>query len=173
MSRGLSTELYATVAITALKQMVVKFQFTGHGVDDLVSGYQPFLVSYGGSAHRYNVTWGRWSYVSVSALVSRLIRRKHTPLQRSGCHQCGYHTIPRSTESRPMWLPHNTREGEAQVSERHIQSVYHSNQVCGAQSVPVPRPWLTSTLSESDEDNGCCFQNGAPFITERSHALSR
>ena len=53
MSRGLSTELYVPVITTALKQMVVSFQFTGHGSDDLSTGCQPFLVSYAGSKNHY------------------------------------------------------------------------------------------------------------------------
>ena len=53
MSRGLSTELYTPIVTSTLKQMVVGFQFGGHGPDDLNSGCQPFLVSYSGSANHY------------------------------------------------------------------------------------------------------------------------
>jgi len=51
MSRGLSTELYVPIVTATLKQMVVGFQFVGHGVDDLSSGCQPFLVSFAGSTN--------------------------------------------------------------------------------------------------------------------------
>lgn len=34
---------------TGLKQMITGFQFVGHGVDDLSSGWQPFQVTYSGS----------------------------------------------------------------------------------------------------------------------------
>ena len=53
MARGLSSELYNPVITSTLKQMVVGFQFEGHGADDLTSGCQPFLVSYSGSASHY------------------------------------------------------------------------------------------------------------------------
>ena len=51
MARGLSTELYVPIITATLKQMVVGFQFVGHGVDDLSSGSQPFLVSFAGSSN--------------------------------------------------------------------------------------------------------------------------
>ena len=50
MARGLSTALYTPVVNATLKQMVTGFQFMGHGVDDLSTGCQPFLVSYSGTA---------------------------------------------------------------------------------------------------------------------------
>ena len=53
MARGLSTELYAPIITTTLKQMVISFQFVGHGPDDLSSGCQPFMVAYAGSVHHY------------------------------------------------------------------------------------------------------------------------
>jgi hypothetical protein len=53
MARGLSTEYYAPVVTTSLKQMVVGFQFVGHGPDDLASGCQPFLVTYSGKEDHY------------------------------------------------------------------------------------------------------------------------
>lgn len=52
MSRGLTTELYVPIITAALKQMVVGFQFTGNGADDLSSGCQPFLVAYAGGTNR-------------------------------------------------------------------------------------------------------------------------
>ncbi|KAI2491521.1 hypothetical protein MHU86_23049 [Fragilaria crotonensis] len=55
MARGLSTEYYVPVVTTALKQMVVGFQFVGFGSDDLTSGCQPFLVAYAGRANHYQV----------------------------------------------------------------------------------------------------------------------
>ena len=53
MSRGLSTKYYAPVVTTLLKQMVVGFQFVGHGPDDLSSGCQPFIVTYSGKDDHY------------------------------------------------------------------------------------------------------------------------
>lgn len=51
MARGLSTELYVPIVTSALKQMVIGFQFAGHGVDELGTGCQPFMVSYSGSTN--------------------------------------------------------------------------------------------------------------------------
>jgi hypothetical protein len=51
MARGLSAELYTPIVTAALKQMVLGFQFIGHGVDDLSTGLQPFLVAYAGNTH--------------------------------------------------------------------------------------------------------------------------
>ena len=51
MSRGLHTDLYTPIVTTTLKQMIVSFQFCGHGADELGSGCQPFLVAYAGNAH--------------------------------------------------------------------------------------------------------------------------
>ena len=51
MARGLSTELYVPIVTASLKQMVLGFQFAGHGADELGTGCQPLLVSYSGSAN--------------------------------------------------------------------------------------------------------------------------
>ena len=51
MARGLAQELYAPVVTAALKQMALGFLFVGHGVDDLGTGLQPFLVAYAGNVH--------------------------------------------------------------------------------------------------------------------------
>jgi hypothetical protein len=53
MARGLSTEYYAPVMTTLVKQMVVGFQFVGHGPDDLPSGCEPFLVKNSGNDDHY------------------------------------------------------------------------------------------------------------------------
>ena len=53
LARNLSAKLYAPIITTTLKQMVVGFQFAGHGADDLTSGCQPFLVSFSGTDHHY------------------------------------------------------------------------------------------------------------------------
>ena len=49
--RRLATNIYVPVVTTALKQMILGFQFVGHGVDDLGSGCQPFQVAYSGGAN--------------------------------------------------------------------------------------------------------------------------
>lgn len=65
VARGLSTQLYVPVVTTALKQMVVGFQFAGYSVDDLSTGCQPFMVAYAGKAHHHQVT-------SASAVAAQL-----------------------------------------------------------------------------------------------------
>ncbi|KAI2491966.1 hypothetical protein MHU86_22586 [Fragilaria crotonensis] len=49
--RGLSSEFYVPVVTSSLKQMIVGFQFVGHGIDDLGSGCQPFMVVFSGSTN--------------------------------------------------------------------------------------------------------------------------
>lgn len=51
MAKGFSTELYTPIVTATLKQMIMGFQFVGNGVDDLSTGYQPFLVSYAGNVN--------------------------------------------------------------------------------------------------------------------------
>ena len=53
MSLGLLTDLYAPIVTTTIKQMIVGFQFVGHGADNLGSGCQPFMVAYSGSSNHY------------------------------------------------------------------------------------------------------------------------
>ena len=50
-ARGLSTEFFVPVVTSSLKQMIVGFQFVGHGIDDLGSGCQPFMVVFSGSTN--------------------------------------------------------------------------------------------------------------------------
>ena len=51
-ARGLGTDMYVPIITTTLKQMIVGFQFAGHGIDDLSAGCQPFQVSYAGGEHQ-------------------------------------------------------------------------------------------------------------------------
>ncbi|KAI2511659.1 hypothetical protein MHU86_2725 [Fragilaria crotonensis] len=71
MARGLSTKYYVPVVTTALKQMVVGFQFVGFGSDDLTSGCQPFLVSYAGRANHYQV-------LAAADVGNQLAQGEHT-----------------------------------------------------------------------------------------------
>ena len=49
MARGHDTSLYAPIVTNTLKQMINGLQFVGHGVDDLTTGCQPFMVVYSGT----------------------------------------------------------------------------------------------------------------------------
>ena len=51
MARGLATELYTPIITASLKQMIMGLQVVGHGIDDLATGCQPFMVTYSGSAN--------------------------------------------------------------------------------------------------------------------------
>ena len=51
MERKLAPEVYVPVVTTALLQMIVGFQFTGFGSDDLGTGCQQCLVAYSGGAN--------------------------------------------------------------------------------------------------------------------------
>lgn len=52
-ARDLAPELHCPVVTTKLKQMVLSFNFTGAGPDDLASGLNPFLVTYAGAKDYY------------------------------------------------------------------------------------------------------------------------
>ena len=51
MARRSSPEFYVAVVTSGLKQMIVDLQFVGHGIDDLSSGCQPFMVVFSGSTN--------------------------------------------------------------------------------------------------------------------------
>lgn len=51
MARGLSPEFYVPVVTLGLKQMIAGLQFVGHGIDDLSTGCQPFMVVFAGSTN--------------------------------------------------------------------------------------------------------------------------
>jgi hypothetical protein len=51
IERRLSTEIYVPIVTTNVKQMILGFQFAGHGMDDFSTWSQPFLVTYSGGAH--------------------------------------------------------------------------------------------------------------------------
>jgi hypothetical protein len=50
-ARVLSKEFYVLVVTSSLKQMIVGLQFVGHGMDDLGSRCQPFMVVFSGSTN--------------------------------------------------------------------------------------------------------------------------
>jgi hypothetical protein len=146
MLRGLSTKLYAPVVTTTLKQMVVAFQFTGHGVDDLMSGCQQFLVSYAGNAHYYNAV----AATDVGNLLSH---------GEQNASQLDYRTI---REKEKLKFPRD-------ISEVCITSTrFAVLSQCLFQGAGLPHPFVEAMWTMVTG-----FQNAAPFITEHFHALTR
>lgn len=146
LSRGLSTELYAPVITTTLKQMVVGFQFGGHGVDDLTSGCQPFIVSYAGSANHYLA-------VAAADVGNQLSQGEQN------ASLSDYRTI---REKEKLKFPRDISEVCITLTRFAVLSQ------CLFQGTGAPHPFVEAMWIMV-----AGFQNGAPFITERFHALSR
>ena len=146
MARGLSTELYAPVITTTLKQMVVSFQFAGHGVDDLTSGCQPFLVAYSGSANHYLAV--------ASADVGNQLSQGEQNASLSD-----YRTI---REKEKLKFPRDISEVCITLTRFAVLAQ------CLFQGAGPKHPFVEAMWSTV-----AGFKNGAPFITERFHALTR
>ena len=145
-ARGVSGELYAPVITTTLKQMVMGFQFSGHGVDDLTSGCQPFLVSYAGSAHHY---------VSVAAAdVGNQLSQGDQNASLSD-----YRTI---RDKEKLKFPRDLTEVCITLTRFAVLCQ------CLFQGDGTLHPFVEAMWTMV-----AGFQNGARFITERFHSLSR
>lgn len=145
MSRGLSSELYAPIITTLLKQMVVGFQFVGHGVDDLSSGCQPFLVAYSGSAHHY--------LALADASVGNQLAQGEQNASLSD-----YRTL---REKERIKFPRDILEVGITLTRYAVLCQ------CLFQGVGATHPFVEAMWSMV-----AGFQNAAPFITERYHALA-
>jgi hypothetical protein len=146
-ARGMSAELYAPVITTTLQQMVVGFQFAGHGVDDLTSsGCQPFFVSYAGSAHHYLAV----AAVDVGNQLSQ---------GEQNASLSNYRTI---RDKEKLKFPRGLTEVCITLTRFAVLSrcMFQGD---GALHPFVEAMWATVAG----------FQNGASFITERFHLLSR
>ena len=146
MSRGLSAELYAPIITTTLKQMVVSFQFAGHGVDDLTSGCQPFLVSYAGSANHYTA-------VAAADVGNQLSQGEQN------ASLSDYRSI---REKERLKFPRDISEVCITLTRFAVLSQ------CLFQGTGMPHPFVEAMWTMV-----AGFQNGAPFIAERFYALSR
>lgn len=145
MSRGLSTESDKPVISTTLKQMVMSFQLMGHGVNDLMSGCQPFLVSYAGSAHHY-------SAVAAADVGNQLSQGGQN------ASLSDYRTI---REKERLKFPRDISEVCITLTRFAVLCQ------CLLQGTGPLHPFVEAMWTTI-----AGFQNGAPFITERFHALS-
>ena len=146
MARGLSTELYAPVITTTLKQMVVAFQFAGYGPDDLSSGCQPFLVSYAGSAHHY-------SALAAASVGNQLSQGEQT------ASLTDYRSI---RDKEKVKFPRDMSEVCITLTRFAVlcQCLF---QGAGPAHPLVEAMWTTATTAQSI----------APFVTERLNTLAR
>lgn len=147
MSRGLSAELYAPVITTTLKQMVVGFQFTGYGVDDLTSGCQPFLVSYAGSVHHYQA-------VAAASVGNQLSQGEQN------ASLADYRTI---REKEKVKFPRDISEVGITLARYAVlcQCLFQG-------TAGMPHPFVDTMWGLV-----AGIQNEAPFIAERFRALAR
>ena len=145
MARGLSTEIYTPIITTTLKQMVVGLQFVGHGIDDLSSGCQPFLVAYAGSANHYQA-------LAAASVANQLAQGEQN------ASLADYRTL---RENERIKFPRD-------VSEMAITLTRFAVLVqCLFQGSEAPHP-----LVERMWNLAVTIQNAAPFITERFNALA-
>ena len=112
MARGLSTELYKPIITATLKQMVIGLQFVGHGVDNLSTACQPFLVSYA---------------------------RNYQQLASTGCGEYWQSTRPRRAERYARTLLKVAGKREGQVSPGHDGSVHYVGPICSVVPNAVSR----------------------------------
>ena len=146
MSRGLSTEVFVPVITTTLKQMVIGFQFCGHGADDLSSGCQPFMVAYAGSNNHY------------AALASATVGNQLSQGEQNAS-LADYRTI---RDSERIKFPRDIFEVAITLTRFAVLCQ------CLFQGVGPPHPFVESMWALS-----VAFQNSTPFIAERYNQLSR
>ena len=147
MARGLSTELYAPIITTTVKQMVVSFQFVGYGSDDLSSGCQPFMVSYAGSAHDH------YTALAAASVGNQLSQGEQN------ASLADYRSI---REKEKVKFPRDMSEVCITLTRYAVlcQCLF---QGAGGSHPFVEAMWATAAGA----------QNIAPFVTERLHALAR
>jgi hypothetical protein len=145
MSRGLSTDLYVPVVTTALKQMIVSFQFAGYGADDLTSGCQPFMVSYAGSASHYQA-------LAAASVGNQLAQGEQN------ASLSDYRSI---RDSEKIKFPRDVSEVSITLTRFSVLCQ------CLYQGIGGAHPFVESMWALA-----MGMQNNAPFITERYHQFS-
>ena len=141
MARGLSTELYVPIVTATLKQMVVRFQFVGNGVDNLNSGSQPFLVSY--------ARGGRHMQALAAANIGNQLAQGEQNASLADCRSI--------REKEKIKFPRNVTEVCIMVGRYAVlfQALFQGTE--GAHPLVATMWNLYSALN-----------NAAPFITKRS-----
>lgn len=137
----LATDVYVPVVTTALKQMIVGFQFVGHGVDDLGSGCQPFQVAYSGGANHVEA-------LEVASLSNQL---------NQGDHDANLSDVRTIRDKEKLKFP-------TDISQTCI-TLYHFAVLCQAlfQGDAGSDNPLVAVQWKLAED----MQNAAPFIADR------
>ena len=138
--RKLSTEIYVPIITTNLKQMVLSFQFVGHGVDDLNTGCQPFLVTYAGGAHH------------VEALATASLGNQLS----AGDHQANLADIRTIREKERLKFPIDVNQACTTIMRYAV--------LCQAlfQGANGPNAFVDTVWKFANT-----MQNAAPFIVEK------
>ncbi len=146
MARGPDTALYAPIVTTGVHQMIMGFQFVGHGVDDLGSGCQPFLVAYAGNASHTEA-------LSAATLANQLTQ---------GEHQASLTDYRALREQEKVKFPRDITEVCVTLS-RYAVMCQALLQGTGGANPLVNALWnLTAALT-----------NAAPFIADRVQQVAR
>ncbi|KAI2500314.1 hypothetical protein MHU86_14194 [Fragilaria crotonensis] len=126
------------IITTGLKQMIIGFMFVGHGVDDLSSGCQPFMVAYSGTANHLEA-------LAVSSVSNQLAQGD----QAASLHD--YTAI---------------KEKEVEVS-RDTMDVAITLTLRGALPSTVPRSRCHTPFVERIWQLVAAINNATPYITDR------
>ncbi|KAI2499710.1 hypothetical protein MHU86_14791 [Fragilaria crotonensis] len=139
-AKGLDTALYTPIITTGLKQMIIGFMFVGHGVDDLSSGCQPFMVAYSGTANHLEA-------LAVSSVSNQLAQ---------GDQAASLHDYTAIKEKEKLRFPRDTMDVAITLTRYAVlcQALF---QGVGATHPFVERIWqLVAAIN-----------NATPYITDR------
>lgn len=140
LERKLSTEIYApAIVTTALKQMIVSFQFVGYGVNDLGTGGQPFQVTYSGGVNHMEA-------LDTASIGNQLAQ---------GEHNATLADIRTIREKEKVKFP-------VDISQTCI-TLYRYAVLCQAlfQGEGMENPFVASMWKLAN-----AMQNGAPFVAD-------
>ena len=126
--------------------MIVGFQFSGHGIDDLTSGCQPFMVSYAGSDNHYKS-------LAMASVSNQLAQGDQNATLSD------YRTIRNSEKIK---FPRDITEVGITLARYAVLCQYLF------QGTDPQHPFVNAMWALS-----MGIQNNAPFISERYHNILR
>ena len=137
--RKLSTEIFAPIVTTSLKQMIVSFQFVGYGVNDLSTGCQPFQVTYSGGVNHMEA-------LDTASIGNQLSQ---------GEHNATLADIRTIREKEKVKFPNDISQTCITIQRYAVlcQAIFQGS---GAEN-----PWVGSVWKLAN-----ALQNGAPFIAD-------
>ena len=145
-ARGLGTDMYVPIVTTTLKQMIMGFQFAGHGIDDLSTGCQPFQVSYAGGEHQSEA-------LDTASISNQLSQGEHN------ASLADYRTI---REKEKIKFPRNISDTCITLSRYAVlcQTLF--------QGEGPPNPFVEALWHLCSN-----MLNAAPYITDRFQQVAR